>query len=355
MQRISTWIAAVLVAVTLLATAPAHLRAADDSALNAPVTIAQSVIGLPGGEAAWGVTEVEVPQEGLEVDSAGGPVFAVADSATLVLAYVRSGERQVLQRGEAAYLLPGDLPTLLPEADGAATALMIGLGPRADSAVGDSFTVPSGSRELELQAGALAAGAHAAVVASDAPVLVAVLDGEVDISEGDRESTLKAGERGVFTGALALNGAAESGSRYLVARIGGEVAETVTSPDSSLVSLAVAGYACESLATPDETCLASGPVDIPRLELVGADGAKWGIDLAQHGEDGLYLWVNLEPGAYLIGFDTIGAPEGMEVRNITGPVEVIEGEGWSISVTDPNQPTTISVFYAPIGSEPAAG
>jgi len=121
-----------------------------------------------------------------------------------------------------------------------------------------------------------------------------------------------------------------------------------------LGSMILTAYKCPEQSTPDSDCKNAGAVDLSAFSMTLPDGQVIDLSNAEQMDDGSYQWLNIPVGSYTLLAANFAGPEGLKVRNITGPAEPT-ADGWTIQNTDPNQPVVIDVLYAPGGGSPAAG
>lgn len=137
-----------------------------------------------------------------------------------------------------------------------------------------------------------------------------------------------------------------------------QVVENATSADQGsgveLGSLQISAFKCAERSTPDSECMNAGAVDLTKFSMTLPDGQVVDLANAQRMEDGSYQWLNIPIGSYTLLSENIAGPEGLGIRNISGPAEPT-ANGWTISNSDPNQPAVINILYAPAEGSPAAG
>ncbi len=121
-----------------------------------------------------------------------------------------------------------------------------------------------------------------------------------------------------------------------------------------LGSMILTAYKCPEQSTPDSDCKNAGSVELSKFSMTLPDGQVIDLANAEQMDDGSYQWLNIPVGSYTLPAANLAGPEGLSVRNITGPVEPT-ADGWTIENTDPNQPVVIDVLYAPGEGSPAAG
>lgn len=202
--------------------------------------IAQAVIDLDEGDHLWTVAQIEAGQEPEVLGGAGGPGFVIGAEGQSLL---REGDggRTRLAAGEALAVRPEGALTV--EAAGAeeASLLLLSLEPAAPSDLGDAlragdiFSVPGGSRDVELVADVLAEGETAAVTAGETPTFVLVTAGTLAVEVGENEiRTLQTGDTALVRGALIATGESDEPARFVAAVIGAEFdAAPGSDPDTS--------------------------------------------------------------------------------------------------------------------------
>jgi hypothetical protein len=121
-----------------------------------------------------------------------------------------------------------------------------------------------------------------------------------------------------------------------------------------LGSLSISGYLCPDASSTDEACMEAGPVEILNATLRLEDGQTMQLAPDMRQEDGSYAWLNIPIGEYVLLADGLLGPDGTSARDVVGASGQAD-DGWTISNTDPNQPTVLQVFFIPVAEATAAG
>lgn len=121
-----------------------------------------------------------------------------------------------------------------------------------------------------------------------------------------------------------------------------------------LGSLALSGYLCPESTSEESECLDGGPVVISNAVVKLSDGRTFALEGVEQGEDGMYAWLNIPIGEYVLLSDGLSGPAGSVARAVLGSNGQTP-EGWLIANLDPNQPAEVRIIFAPVGEGTAVG
>ena len=239
--------AAVLTFALLLSTVLtswAHLsgvaRAQDEAASGATTqgqVIAQGIARLPKDDVAWTVRSVEVPGgEGTPVTSF--PIgFAVADGATIAVLDEKGEVLNLLEDGEAAFLLNGKAGALASWQGDTARLYEVALvsgqeasaGKTPGTVAGNPFAAPKGDAfDVEIARTVLARDDQTTIPASRSgtPVLYLQTAGTTQLQEpGGQTVELAAGQFALLLGDVMVRGTSDQPTAFVVAAIGESTAK----------------------------------------------------------------------------------------------------------------------------------
>lgn len=290
---------------TILLLAALSLLQATTSGLAAtvarqPQVIAQGVAPMPTVPVTWRVARMQAQPAArakaasrtLGFTLAGKDPFLVTDQATKAQVILDPGEASFHQEGAR------DLRQSLAAqpADYIDIDLIVAGDARREATVGDSqvlfagesFTMPTGTRQLELSRDVLRGGETGSFVGSKTPMLLFVTEGSLSVT--DRSGTVRdlaAGKAALVSGDLALRAGQTDGATYVVARVGRSVP----------VATSAAARVKMPAPTPMPTQAASQPTGTLRFTIYscpqGVDPSQ-STDNCQPGQsaDGGYVQIN---------------------------------------------------------------
>jgi hypothetical protein len=132
----------------------------------------------------------------------------------------------------------------------------------------------------------------------------------------------------------------------------GEEGAAVDESGPELGSLSITAYLCPAPSSPQEDCLAGGPVDILDATIRLEDGTMMTLEGEEPLPDGSYAWLNVPIGEYVLLEQGLLGPGGTGGREVVG-AESETDEGWIVSNRDPNQPAVLQILFAPEEGEAA--
>ncbi len=368
-----------LVSLSLLALAalPPGVAAQD---ANAPspasgdlAVIAQGVAEMPADEIAWQVVRDTAASPEDAAMAAHTLGFVVATDDAILLTDETSDMKVRLAAGEAAFTADSARQQLASLGDGKTLYARLALVP-ADQAeatdsglvffTGDAFPAPPGERDLDLIRGQ-ATDEVTALDPGPFPMLLLVIEGEIEVLPEDEALTMKKGRAAVFEGPVELRARQGSGpATFVAAIIGPDVGETggPTTPSANPTgSVTARVFVCppglSPVAVQESTAPASlladcgassQPVTAPRLRAVPGGSPAAGDEVAP----GVFLWADLSLGAYDFGGGN--APSGFGGRLITNgagtPVADQEAGAVEIDASTPNVERRF-YYFAPEGPD----
>ena len=124
--------------------------------------------------------------------------------------------------------------------------------------------------------------------------------------------------------------------------------------EEELGSLALSGYLCPEPGSDESECIDSGPVAITGAVVQLVDGRTFSLEGVEQGEDGVYAWLNIPIGEYILLSEGLTGPDGALPRTVIGSTEQVTG-GWRIANLDPNQPADVRILFDKVGEGTAVG
>ncbi|MBW3631996.1 MAG: hypothetical protein KY456_03105 [Chloroflexi bacterium] len=325
-RLVALWLALViLVSGSLIGISAAFGQTEDarSPALGQASVIAHGVAAMPSGEVGWRVRLATASEE-LDQASRNAPGFVLADQGALLVNELESNRQTRLASGEAAFI-PLQAPLQeIPLGDGTVSYYRIDLvaadavsDPGNDQLVfiGEPFTSPGGSRDLDLVRDVLDAdeSLDLALGSYAAPALLLVTSGALELVPADNPSAqpvrLPAGQGAAIGGDVIARAGDGVEATFVTAIVGPEVppilaqeAATATptpTPTPELASLTVQALACPVAYEGTQyavDCLE--PLADIAFEL-GA--AATGISLqGTTGPDGTVTFADLAPDTYVL-------------------------------------------------------
>ena len=277
--------------------------------------IAQGVAALPE-EGLWRTVFHSIEPGGAAELPAGGPGFLLVDTGGVLLD--GAGEPVLLAPSEASFHGDG-AARLTPVGERPAGLFAIDLvPPEAAQEAGDGipvfagepFATPAGARDLDLVRDLLEPGEATTVIGNEAPVLVLVTLGAVQVEATDGSSApLRVGEAATFVGDVVITAEGQAPSTFVAAVIGREapIAIAAGTPGATPVaasagSVQLTVYACPPLVTPAEaspgSCLREP--EAVALTLAAIDGSELRDVGPSRERQGLPTWSGLPAGDYAL-------------------------------------------------------
>lgn len=306
---------AAVLALSLLPTWAAVTGALQAGDIFSPASghaqvIAQGVASLPP-EVSWRAVFYSVPPGESMTLPAAGPGFILADTGG-VLSSV-TGASALLAPAEASFRAAG-ATTLTPLGDRPAGLFAIDVveGGRASEAgdgipvfASEPFSAPSGARDIDLVRDRLDPGESTTVIGNEAPVLVLVTLGAVQVEATDGSSgDLRVGEAGTFSGDVVITAQGQAPATFVAAVVGRAAPSAAGTPGATpqaaaIGSVQVTVYACPPLVSAADAspgrCLRDP--EAVALDLVRADGQGVGPSAERQG---LPTWSGLNGGDYIL-------------------------------------------------------
>ncbi len=193
--------------------------------------IAQSVVRFGDDDVAW---RIVAGQSGWDADSvrAAGYGFLLGRSGITLVEDEETEVEQRLARGEAMALRPGTDYTRLGVGDDEARhyeLVLVDASTEDDEAVfsGEAIEGIAGKRDVDLVRDALKAGEDAMIPAGDAPTLILVTEGEIEVYAADEDDvvTLERGEAAEFVGEIEVTAGDDGRASFVAAVIGPEIGD----------------------------------------------------------------------------------------------------------------------------------
>ncbi len=319
-------------------------------------------VARPPERAAWRVVQdtAEPIDEALPEERALG--FALADEDPILVNDLSYSTQTRLGPGEAAFAPSGtsqQRTSLTEERVPYYRLALVSADQAGDDGgdelllAGDAFTGPTGLRDIDLTRDVLAAGGEGALSATDAPALVLVTAGEIEVTAGDDDPvSLAAGEAATFEGDLlftnpAAAATADADVAFVVATVGAEVPPTPRFSGSITVEV----RACPEGMTADDLvaseCEAVGGDEGFDVELLDADESPVATDdgLA----DGAKTWGAIPFGTYTFG--ELTRPSGFDGTIFTDADGApLDEAAATISRANPDVVVVLFNFRLPTGS-----
>ncbi len=194
--------------------------------------VAQGVGTMPTGQVVWRVTQGVAPQASASQQSTYPLGFVYVATGTMQIGNSGTGNRVLLQDGEASFQADGAQQRRKSATTAAVPYLGIELATAAQAntaspnntllTTSDAFAAPSGDRDVNLVRDVLADNESGGLPGSDNPTYVYVTIGAITVTPaGGSATTLNAGQGQLFTGALQIQ-AGQNGGTYLAAGIGAQ-------------------------------------------------------------------------------------------------------------------------------------
>lgn len=346
--------------------------------------IAQGVVPMPAGEAAWRVVYRTI-EPGGPTSLPPGYHFVLVDQGTLLVESV--ADTRSLGQGEAMFLTPGSVAdgTAVDERPAGYYALDL-VEPELASDPGDglpifageAFPAPTGERDLKLIRDVLAPDETTTITSPDdeAPMVILATLGTIAVESSDAagDIELRVGEAATVTGEVTVRGSGLAPATFVAAVIGREVTErsavVAASPAASPAAsaggtVAVRLHACPAGMRPGESNTNLCPPDFDAVELTLVAVLDDGVerDLGEPEAAGSVLqWTGLAPGDYLLqatgfgpGFDHFFVPglTGAADDGAQGYPAGLEG-GYRLPITSDSR-FNLDVFAFTAGDQPPRG
>jgi hypothetical protein len=227
---------------TLLMTALV-LAQATTGGLAAPATshvevIAQGVAPMPTESVTWRVVRRQARPANEATSASTRLGFTLADADSFVVTDEATRAQVILDPGEAAFHRDGAKETRQSFDERPAAYFDIELVAATDARkqstlnggrllfAGDSFTMPQGTRQLELSRDVLRGGETGSFVGSRTPMLIFVTAGDLSVTDrSGKAHEIAAGKAALVSGNLTLQGGQSDGASYVVARVGRSLPE----------------------------------------------------------------------------------------------------------------------------------
>ena len=343
----------------------------DSPAQGHAQVIAHGVAPLPATEVAWRVVLDEAGTDDTVEAPARALGFALADDEAVLVNDFSFGTQTRLAAGEASFVADGAAQQRLALGDAAVDYYRIALVPTEQAEDdggaelvlgGDGFSAPDGNRDLDLVRDVLDPSEETELAQADAPILLLVTAGNVEVTAGDEEAVeLEEGEAATFDDDLAIAAAVEAGATIVAAVIGPEVpplpaapvptaaASPAASPAADVVgSIGVAVFECPPGTDPDDLSPCVDFAEIGGFSLTTPEGAVLTLDDANFG-DGGFDFSGLPAGVYNLTqtlaaqYDTYLAP-GFPVDSVNG--------GFLIEITAETPDIGIEIYNLQSAAEP---
>ncbi len=198
--------------------------------------IAQGVDTIPSGQVVWRVSQGNAPIATASAKATYPLGFVFVPQGKVQVDFSGSGDRVVLQDGEALFQRAGTEQGRKGTDTTAAAYLGIELVPAAQANAGANgsqvltasapFPAPSGDHDINLVRDVLQGAEDGLLPGSANPIYLYVTTGDLKVETADGNHTpLNAGQGGLFTGQLKIHAGPTNGAKYLAAIIGDEVAK----------------------------------------------------------------------------------------------------------------------------------
>lgn len=229
-------LAAILLATTGIASVMAQALgpAGPSPATENASVVAQAMVQLPEGEAAWRLRNIEV-DDATPALSTPYPAFVTNDGVPIIVEDKVTGLRQRVASGEAAVIVPYH-ETSIVSLGPRQTVTVIDVLPAdeatltdATGSISSTFEMSGGSYDVDLIRIALDEGETSTVPMGNGPSQIVVRSGQADFESSDESFTMAAGSDRLATGELDITANTDD-TVILVARIGAavETAEVAT-------------------------------------------------------------------------------------------------------------------------------
>lgn len=198
--------------------------------------VAQGVDTMPAGQVVWRVSQGNAPVAPNSVKATYPLGFIFLPQGKMQVDFSGSGDRVVLQDGEASFQRAGTEQRRKGTDTAAATYLGIELVTADQANVGANgsqvltasapFPAPGGDHDVNLVRDVLQGAEDGLLPGSANPIYVYVTTGDLKVETADGNQTpLNAGQGGLFTGQLKIHAGPTNGAKYLAAIIGDETAK----------------------------------------------------------------------------------------------------------------------------------
>lgn len=198
--------------------------------------IAQGVDTMPAGQVVWRVAQGSAPVAPSSAKATYPLGFVFLPQGKMQVDFSGSGDRVVLQDGEASFQRAGTEQVRKGTDTAAAAYLGIELVPADQANVGANgsqvltasapFAAPTGDHDVNLVRDVLQGAEDGLLPGSVNPIYVYVTTGDLKVETADGNQTpLTAGQGALFTGQLKIHAGPTNGAKYLAAIIGDETAK----------------------------------------------------------------------------------------------------------------------------------
>ncbi|MGI8486120.1 MAG: hypothetical protein ACR2OU_17910 [Thermomicrobiales bacterium] len=198
--------------------------------------IAQGVDTMPAGQVVWRVSQGNAPVAPSSVKATYPLGFVFMPQGKMQVDFSGSGDRVVLQDGEASFQRAGTEQRRKGTDTAAVAYLGIELVTADQENVGANggqvltasapFAAPTGNHDVNLVRDVLQGAEDGLLPGSANPIYVYVTTGDLKVETADGNQTpLTAGQGALFTGQLKIHAGPTNGAKYLAAIIGDETAK----------------------------------------------------------------------------------------------------------------------------------
>lgn len=359
--------AAIVAVLTISLAAGSVLAAKGDEQGPSPVdgnglVVAQGLSVMPDKNLVWSVTEREAdPTEKAKPETSSLGFVVANEYPLLVLEKADRGAR--LAGGEAAITYKGDKPTISTFEDDAVPYISIELLDATAKSVkniytSDDFKAPTGLRDLDLVSDTLEEDDSIDVDSTDAPILVYVASGVIEIEiDGDSDDikTLEEGEALAIEDDFSIENVEQDDAVIYIAIIGPEIPSEDSGSKTTTITVKTPGADTAKTPganpTPTKTTTA-GNSDTDGDGLSDSDEAQIGTDPnnedtdADGLTDGTEIQVGTDP--LEADMDGDGLTDGDEVLLVgSSPLEedtdgdgIFDGDEVNVFGSDPTTPDT---------------
>ncbi len=311
---------------------PAMAQAGTEPASSAQV-IAQGVDTFSRGDLVWRVIEAEAAPGDEARFGRRGRGFTLAAGEPVIVTSVTTGQNTYLSEGQAHFTAQGQNERRASHTSRASAYLGIELVAENSALAnqdapsiaftGESFSSPRGDYNVQLTRSVALRGEEASFSPEDdAPFLVIVTEGAIQVSPGDATPVeLDEGGHAEFTGDIEILASATEGATWLIASIGAEVEIPpipTAEPSNETGSLEILLERCpDGFDAPCEPTT-NDDVTVPAFRNI--DDENWIIpDRASVSDDETtYTYTDLPAGRYTTG------PEDDSPNNVN-----LDGARWS--------------------------